>query len=133
MRYVYAVGILAALLLGGYVGYRLAPRPEVRTVSGPETVREVVRTVTVTKPGKETVVTRTEERLVNKGSSTRTESAPKTVPRPDYRIGVQVRPSQAEIGEVKVTAGRRLVGNVWGETTYDVKRKEITLGVSVEF
>ena len=133
MRYVYALGIVVAFLLGGYLGRRLASGPEIRTVVGPETVREVVRTVSVTKPGKETVVTRTEERLVNKGSSTRTEIATKASPRPDYRIGVQIRPSQAELSEVKVTAGRRLVGNVWGETTYDVKRKEITLGVSVEF
>ena len=131
MRYVYAVGILAALLLGGYVGYRLAPRPEIRTVVGPETTREVIRTVTRTEPGKEIVVTRTEERLVHKGSSTKVES--KAVRRPDYRVGVQVRPSQAELSEVKVTAGRRLVGNVWGEATYDVKRKEVTLGLSYEF
>ena len=131
MRYVYAVGLVAALLLGGYVGYRLAPGPTIRTVSGPETTREIIRTVTRTEPGKETVVTRTEERLVHKGGSTKVEA--KAAPRPDYRVGVQIRPSQAELSEVKVTAGRRLVGNVWGETTYDIKRKEITLGVSVEF
>ena len=131
MRYVYVISLVLATAIGGFVGYRLAPRPEVRTVVGPETTREVVRTVSVTKPGKETVITRTEERLVHKGSSTKVET--KAAPRPDYRIGVQVRPSQAELSEVKVTAGRRLVGNVWGETTYDVKRKEITLGVSVEF
>lgn len=131
MRYVYALGIVVAFLLGGYLGRRLASGPEIRTVVGPETVREVVRTVSVTKPGKEIVVTRTEERLIHKGSSTKVES--KAVHRPDYRIGVQVRPSQAELSEVKVTAGRRLVGNVWGEATYDVKRKEVTLGLSYEF
>ena len=126
MKYVYILELAACLLVGGYIGYRLAPGESIRTVRGPEVEKEIIRTVTRTTPGQATVITEVKERVITK------PSAPQAS-KPDYRVGLSLRPTQAELSEARVSIGRRLLGDLWCEAAYDLNHKEITLGISYEF
>jgi hypothetical protein len=135
MKYVYILCLVISGLAGLYVGYRLAPGSGVReVVVGPTVEKEIVRTVTRTEPGKTVVVTEVKERVVTK-AATVTKSAPQasTSPQAQYRAALHIRPTQAELSEVRVSVGRRLVGGVWLEAGYFPKRNEITAGISYEF
>lgn len=130
MKYVYITGLVLSLLGGIYLGYRLSPGQPIRElVVGPTVEKEVTRTVTRTEPGKTTIVTEVKERVVTRPTDSR-QQAPKAS---QYSVGIAFRPSQAELSEARVSVGRRLVGNLWGEAAYDIKRKEVTLGLNYEF
>lgn len=133
MRYVYVAGLALSLLTGIYLGGRFFPRAGVReVVVGPTVEKEIVRVVTRTVPGKATVVTEIRERNVSTPAPSR-EPAPQVSPKAQYRVGLSLRPSAAELDQARVSVSRRLVGDLWGEAAYDLKHKDITLGVSYEF
>ena len=127
MRYAVTILCLLSCLLGGYLGYKLRPGPIIRevpvTTTKTQTVtKEIVRQAdgTVT----ERVVTQTKDRV-------KTSPQP---PKPQYRVGALIRPDlKPEMSDVKVSASRRLAGSVWVDAQYDVKRKEVLVGISLEF
>ena len=127
MKYVYALSAILIFLSGLYCGGKFRPGPIIRevpvTVTKTQTVtKEIVRQAdgTVT----ERVVTQTKDRV-------KTSPQP---PKPQYRVGALIRPDlKPELSDVKVSASRRLAGSVWADAQYDVKRKEVTVGLSYEF
>ena len=127
MRYVYIFSICVVGLLGGYVGFWMASRDRVREAAGPTIEHEVIKTDTRSAPGKVTVVTETKERIVKTQPK-----APQASP-PQYRAGIQIRPTQADLNGLWVTVGRRLAGSVWLEAAFDLKHHEATIGISYEF
>lgn len=129
MKYVYLAGLALSLLAGVYLGHRLSPGQPVREVAGPTVEKEIIRTVTRTAPGEVKVVTEVKERVVTSPGPRPSALSQRT----EYRIGFSLRPTQAELSEARVSAGRRLVGDLWLEAAYDLKRKDVTLGVSYEF
>lgn len=129
MKYVYIVLLAASALLGGYIGAKFFPRSVIRTVSVPvTTVKEVVKTKEVIKQADGTVI----ERVV-----TQTKDSAKVSPQPkvpQYRAGVLIETDhKPDLGGMKISVGRRLLGDVWVDAQYDFKHKEATLGLSYEF
>lgn len=127
VKYAYLVLVAASFLAGGYLSHKLFPRTELRevpvTVTKTQTVtKEVIRQAdgTVT----ERVVTQTKDHV---------KASPQP-PKPQYRVGALIRPDlKPELSDVKVSASRRLAGSVWADAQYDVKRKEVLVGISLEF
>lgn len=121
MRYVYIVCAAICFLLGGFVGHKFFPRQVVRTI--PATVTKV-QTVTkeVVKQADGTVI----ERVVTQVKD-QTKVSPQ--PKPEYRVGALL-PVASELRLPTVTASRRLFGDVWADVQYDLRHKEITIGVS---
>lgn len=125
MRYLYAALLVFVFIGSGVLGYKLAPGERVREVPV-----ETMVTRTVTKE----VVRGQGDKQVTERTVTKVESESKVSaqpPKPQYRLGALL-----PIGEpknVSVTAGRRVVGGVWVESQYNIKRKEILVGVSYEF
>lgn len=122
MRYLY--GILACVLFGGgvFIGIRLAPRPRVSEVAQPTVTAEVERTFIKTPEG------RTETRIVERKVMQPTVIA--KVP-PQYRLSALIPVNDYK--DVTVGAARRLGGNVWLESEFNLKRKEVLVGVGYEF
>lgn len=126
MKYVYICLLAVSCLLGCYIGSKLSTRTVVREV--PVTVTKT-QTVTkeVIKQADGTVI----ERVV-----TQTKDQTKTSPQPkaQYRVGVLLPlKNELEFESVTVTAGRRLVNQLWLESEYDIKRKELKVGFVYEF
>jgi hypothetical protein len=122
---VYAAILVAVFVCGGLLGYRLAPGPRVREIPV-----ETVRTQTVTKE-----VIREKGGSVVERTITKTENASKagstSAPAKQYRLGALLPIGEPK--DVSVTAARRVVGNLWVESQYNIKRKEVLVGVSYEF
>lgn len=126
-----------AVLVGAYLAGRAhAPKPlTVEKVVEVEKIVEVAKIVTkkeIIKPdGTVIKVDKVEDKKVAKESK---QEAIKTapVPLPDFRVGGTV-----QIGKDKpayeIEIGRRLVGPVWGELEYDITRREVSVGLSLEF
>ena len=87
-------------------------------------VQTVTRTVVKTVKPDGTVVVKEVEKKQDK-----TKTAAKPLPRPDYRVGlhtgIDLRPT--------VSAGRRLFGSLWVESTFKPSTKDVTIGLSYEF
>lgn len=125
MRYLYAVIFIAVFICGVFIGRRLVPGPRVREVP---VERMVARTVT------KEVIRGSGDSQVTERTTTKVESQAKTSPttvKPQYRLGALL--PIGEPRDVSVNAARRIVGNLWVESQYNIKRKEILVGVSVEF
>ena len=121
MNYVYLICALVCFAVGAAVGHRFFPRTELREISGPAITTEVEKIVTKTVAGD--VTTRFVERRMVK---------PVPAPaKPQYRLGALLPIGEPK--DVSVTAGRRLVGDLWVESQYNIKRKEILVGVSYEW
>jgi hypothetical protein len=129
VKYVYLAASILIFLSGLYCGSKFLPRHEVRTVSVPVTT---VKTQTVTK-----VIERFPDGKVVERYITQTIDKTKTSPQPkvpQYRAGVLIRPDhKPDLGDTKISASRRLMGSVWADAQYDLRHKEITLGLSYEF
>jgi hypothetical protein len=130
MRYLYAASLVAVFAVGAYVGARFFTRDRVVETVGPTVEKELIRTVTKTIPGKETVTTQIVERLVTKPSPKAPQASQA---RTKYRLGLQIRPGQTDLRYSELVAGYRLHNNLWLQTTYDLKHKDITLGFTYEF
>jgi hypothetical protein len=127
MRYLYAAAAVFILgcVSGGYLMRRLQPGPVVREVPKLVTKVETVTKETI-KQADGTVI----ERVV-----TQTKDQVKTSPqppKPQYRVGALL-PIASELRLPTVSASRRLFGGVWLDSQFDLRHKEITVGVSVEF
>lgn len=131
MRYLYAAGLAVVFAMGTYVGARFFARDRVVETVGPTIEKELVRTVTKTIPGKETVTTQVVERLVSKPSPKAPQASQARATK--YRLGLQIRPEQTDLKYAELIAGYRLHNNLWLQTTYDLKHKDITLGFTYEF
>jgi hypothetical protein len=55
------------------------------------------------------------------------------IPVAKYSIGGQASTGQDLKPSYRVMGGYRLLGNLWGEAGYDVGRKEVTVGVRIDF
>lgn len=123
MKYVYLVCALICFVGGVVVGHRFLPRTELREV--PVTV---TKTQTVTKE-----VVRQADGTVIERVVTQTKDRVKASPqphKPQYRVGALI-PLAKDLPTV--TAARRLFGDVWVDAQYDMRHKEVTVGVSYEF
>lgn len=124
MKYVYIVCVVVCFLLGSFVGHKFFPRQVLREV--PVTVTKV-ETVTkeVIKQADGTVI----KRVITK---TKDQVKVSPQPKPQYRVGALL-PVASELKLPTVTASRRLFGEVWATAQYDIRHKEITLGVDYAF
>lgn len=124
MKYAYLILLALSCLLGGYIGHKFFPRTELREV--PTTVtKEVVKLKQIVKYADGKVVET--EKFVE---TDKAQVSPQ--PKPQYRIGALL-PVASELKLPTVTASRRLFGEVWGTAQYDVRHKEITIGIDYEF
>jgi hypothetical protein len=128
VKYVYLAASILIFLSGLYCGSKFWSRTELREIPVPVTT---VKTQTVTKEiikqANGTVI----ERLV-----TQTKDQVKTSPqpKPQYRLGALIRPDhKPDLSDIKISASRRLMGSVWADAQYDLRHKEITLGLSYEW
>ena len=127
MRYLYAAILVVVFVCGCLLGYRLGPGERVREVPVETMVTRTITKEVVRGSGDKQVVERT---------TTKTESASKvgstSAPaKPQYRLGALLPIGEPK--DVSVTAARRVVGGLWVESQYNIKRQEILVGVSVEF
>lgn len=127
MKYAYLALLILSFLSGGYLGSKFPTR----TV-----VREIPVTVTQTKTVTKEVVRKADgtvkERVVTKAEAKTKTSTQPPKPVPQYRVGVLL-PVASELRAPTVTVSRRLAGNVWLESQFDIRHKEILIGVSLEF
>jgi hypothetical protein len=123
MRYGFYTAIFVLVFCAGsYCGYKFFPRQVVSTVPGPERLRETVRTVIKTKEGSTTETITTRE--VEKPSTHKNSKS-------QFRLGALLPIGEPK--DVSVTAARRVVGSVWVDANYNIRTREVLLGVSVEF
>jgi len=123
MKYVYVICALVCLAIGAAIGHKFFPRTELREV--PKTV---TKTQVVTKE-----ITRFPDGKIVERLVTQTIDKTKTSPQPaipQYRAGILI-PLAKDLPTVSV--GRRLFGDVWAESQFDLRHKEVTLGVSYEW
>ena len=126
MKYAYIVTAVLSFLLGSYIGAKFWSRTELRTVSVPvTTTKEVVKTKEIVKQADGTVIDRV---VIQTKDSAKISPQPKA----QYRVGALL-PIASELKLPTVTAGRRLFGNVWAEASFDIRHKEVLLGLSYEF
>lgn len=131
------IAIVAAFVAGAALVYWRFPR----TVTLPAEVKTEVVTKTVTRTVEKivqpdgTVI----ERVIEKENSS-SNTASKTIEKalPGWSLGAAYRPRLERITEHQwdaweITAGRRLMGDVWVDLTTNPFRKEVSLGVSYKF
>lgn len=122
----------AALVVTGMaIGWYLGKNPSYQTeVANTQTVTET-KTTTRRTPDGVVVIDKTVKRVENKDEKRQTPAA---APRPDYSIGVAVRPKNlTERPEILVTGGRRLLGDLWVEVGTSEKLNEVRIGVRWDF
>ncbi len=147
MNKIKLAGALLAVLVSGWVGYKLAPVPaaEIKTITLDRIVtqdrvitKDVVRTetrpdgtkiVTVEKTdAKEHVGETTKSRQVQSSGTVKVQSK--------YSLGLSYRPSLSDFsfkGDYGVELGRRVLNSpLWVNVAFNTK-KELTVGIKVEF
>jgi hypothetical protein len=136
----YVLTLLVGLGLGAWVSYKLLPAPEPvvveRVVEGKREVVTVEKTVEkIVKPDG-TVIERTKENAKTDKKET-TAKAPVLVPKASYSLGLNYLPSVSappSWRDVELTAGARLgQSDAWAIVEYDVKHKQVSLGIRYEF
>lgn len=126
---IYLLASLCLVAIGAAMGWMLKPSSRepvrVQAETKQSEVKVVTRTVIKTvKPDGTVVVKEVEKRsLTNKSLSK------PSLPRPDYRVGVQTGLDL----KYTATAGRRLIGNLWLDSSFKPSTKDLTLGLSIEF
>ena len=125
-----ALGLLAA---GGVAGWYLGKNPSYRqdTAAKSHAVTET-RTVTTRQPGGVVTIDKTVKRVENREE---TKHVPPPA-KPDYSVGVAAR--LRNIDDVRrptldVTAGRRLLGDLWLEVGTTEKLDEVRVGIRLDF
>jgi hypothetical protein len=126
VKYVIIVLSSISFLLGGYLGRQLFPRDRVREVP---VVTTKTNTVTQTRTIERFPDGHTVEKVVVQTRDKATASAQPA--KPQYRAGLLLPLSNDRLPTV--SASKRLFGSVWADAQYDLRHKEITLGVSIEF
>lgn len=140
------VGVICAALVIGYiVGVRNGHDSSVgKTVIGSSETRETEKSTTTTETterpdGSKTTRTVTEtERRTSKDDRKETPAPAKERPR-QFRTTVAVRPEwQKEKSEIKghpvIAVGKRLLDSpAWADIIIDVDRKEVAVGISIEW
>lgn len=124
MKYAYIALLVLSCVFGGYLGRKFFPRTELREV--PTTVTKT-HTVTkeVIKQADGTVI----ERVVTQ-TKDRVKVSPQP-PQPQYRAGILMPLSNDRLPTV--SASKRLFSDVWVDAQYDLRHKEVTVGLSYEF
>lgn len=125
MRYVYFAIYIPVFFVGMYCGYKLPTRG---VVEQPKVETMVTRTVT------KEVVRGQGDKQVTERTTTKIEGSTKAstaTAKPQYRLGALLPIGEPK--DVSVTAARRVVGGLWVESQYNIKRKEILIGLSYEF
>ncbi len=130
---IYLLASLCLVALGATMGWMLKPeRGEPVSVQA-ETKQSQIQTVTKTviktvKPDG-TVTEVSTENTRSKDVSTKSTKTDTSQPKPNYRLGANTD-YKLNYG---VTVGRRLVGNLWLDSTFKPSTKDLTLGFSYEF
>ncbi len=126
MNYGYIILTILGFVAGSYVGSEFFPRTELREVPV-----KSVQTQTVTRTVEKLVAGEVTERVIEKAvNSSKTSTKPQK--QTEYRLGVLL-PVASELQPPTVVAGRRLKGNLWLESEFDIKHKEAKIGLSYEF
>jgi hypothetical protein len=136
MRAILFAAAVSALVGAGLV-YRFFPR----TITLPAEVRTevVTKTVTVTKEKivqpDGTVIIR-EVATENNSSATATKTVEKALP--GWSLGLAYRPDLSrvlshQVDAWELSAGRRLVGDVWLTGAVNPLRREVSLGIAYQF
>lgn len=124
MKYAYIVLLVLSFLSGSYLGAKLWPRTELRKVPVITTKTQTV-TKEVIKQADGTVI----ERLVTQ-NQTQVKTSPQ--PKAQYRLGALL-PVASELKLPTITASRRIAGSVWVDAQFDIRHKEILIGIEYEF
>jgi hypothetical protein len=124
VKYVYFSLLVICFVLGAVCGSHLFPRTIVREV--PTTV---TKTHTITKEVERFPDGKVVERVVTQ-TRDKVKASPQP-PKPQYRAGILMPVSNERLPTV--SASKRLFGDVWLDAQYDIRHKEVTVGVSVEF
>lgn len=126
---IYILAGLCLVAIGACIGWSVKPERSQPTAVQAEVkqsqVKVVTRTVIKTVKPDGTVITKE----VEKESLTKKESSKPSLPKPDYRVGVQTGLDL----RYTVTAGRRLLGDLWLDSAFKPSTKDITAGFSYEF
>ena len=127
---IYLLASLCLVALGATMGWMLKPSSRepvrVQAETKQSQVKVVTRTVIKTVKPDGTVVVKEVERNLEKSQKL---SKIQPVPRPDYRVGVQTGLDL----KYTATAGRRLIGNLWLDSSFKPSTKDVTIGLSIEF
>lgn len=123
---------LTVAFLGGFFLKLKLEKPCVLPVAAKVVVEEKLTTRTVVKtvrPDGTTIVKEVDTNRSQSKNSVKTVS----VPLSQYRLGVKTHSGLDFKPSVEATAGYRLGNSTWLESGYNIQRKELSLGVSVEF
>lgn len=132
------------LLFLSFFGYLIYNRPEVTIpdskvdrVKVASTARQTDRRVEITAPDGTKTVETVVEKETTQADEKSTESSVMSPPRTKYRAGVKYLPSLTDApstSDVAVSAGARVAdSNVWVEVEVDVKHRQGSVGISVEW
>lgn len=133
MKITYIVAALGVAFLGGFfLKQRVTPPCPVLTATK-AVVQEKVITHTVVKTVRPdgTVIVKTVERDLDK--SEKTSSNQTTTPLAQYRVGGKVHSGVDFKPSIEPIVGYRLNNSTWLEGGYNIQKKELSLGVSLEF
>ena len=129
---IYLLASLCLVALGATMGWMLKPERSqpvsVQAETKQQEVKVVTRTVIKTVKPDGTVTERTVENTRSDNVSIKRQNID-TSPKSQYRVGVQTDLNL----RYTATAGRRLIGNLWLDSTFKPSTKDLTLGFSYEF
>lgn len=122
--------LLAGIAIGAVGAVNLSPKPQATSETKTEE-RLVTKTNTriVWKKPDGTVIESIKDKqdMRHKDASRKEEKIVTAVQaRPNFRVGILF--PIGELSEPTVMVGRRLVGDVWGDISFNTKHKEITVG-----
>lgn len=134
---------LSSVILIGYVVYsgNSVSEPvvtEVKSVtSKTETVKTIKRKIETRKPDGTQVTETTVEKEIAKVKSRSTETVTSTPAKTQYRAGVKYLPSLSDAPkstDIAVSGGARVANsNVWVEVEIDIKHRQGSVGLSLEW
>ena len=118
------------IILGAGLGWVLKPSGHqpvrAQTEEKQTQVKTVTRTIVKTVKPDGTVVIK---EIAKERDEAKSLTKTKPLPRLDYRLGIA---SGLDLRYI-VTAGRRLVGNLWLDASFKPSTKDATIGLSYEF
>lgn len=121
---------ISLLAVGGVAGWLAKPTPQSATAAKSHAVTET-RTVTTRQPSGVVTIDKTVKRVENREEIKHVPPA-----KPDYSVGVAAR--LRNLDDIRrptldVTAGRRLLGNLWLEVGTTEKLDEVRVGIRLDF
>lgn len=113
-------------------GYYLR-QPTIKTDIKTEVRTEVIeKIVTVTKKPDGTIIETVAEKKSNKASKVKEPVSTNTY-RPDYSLGVLLKPKFDGSFNYQSEVGYRLLGNMWAIALYDFETRAVGIGLRADF